>query len=106
MESFEFMGAYFGGIGIFAYSWGVILWMCRFSVLVRKPTLSKIVFCQGCKFVGEGYPQILQVLMIPQYHIYRVFSLEQKNNLYIAIRFSPLYLDSFTSQYLPSFPCA
>lgn len=91
---------------IFAYSRGVILWMCRFSVLVRKPTLSKIVFCQGCKFVGEGYSQIPQIQMIPLYHIYRVFSLGQKINLYIAIRVFPLYLDSFTSQYLPSFPCA
>lgn len=29
---------------IFAYSRGVILWMCRFSVLVKKLTCSKIVF--------------------------------------------------------------
>lgn len=77
--------------GIFPYSWGVILSMCQFSVLVRKPTWSKIAFRQGCKFDGEGYRQIPQILMIPQYHIYiEFFPLDKKWFVYCNQSFHPL----------------
>lgn len=50
----------------------------------------------------------LYMLVIRVYFIYRVFFPWTKKKLYIAIRVSPplTLLDSFTLQYLPSFPCA
>lgn len=64
----------------------------------KKTNLSKIVFCQGCKFVGEGYPQIL---MIPQYHIYiEFFPLDKKMICTLQSDFPPFILIS-----LPSSTC-
>lgn len=44
VQSFKFMGAKFRGLLGFTYSWDVISWIRRFSVLVRKLTLLNCVF--------------------------------------------------------------
>lgn len=44
-------------VGYFAH-----LWIGRFSVSVRKLTLSKFCFRRVCKFDGDSYPRIPQKL--------------------------------------------
>lgn len=83
-------GSIFVDCGIFIYSCGCYL--VDASVFsFNKRTLWNFCYCWGCQFVGEGYPQLPRILMIPEYLNISLFS--NKNSSYENL---PMFMQTGT----------